>query len=78
MRGRIDLGREPTKAEVEEIVTSGRFRMTTPDEIMKAYNCGEEVRTSSQYLQTSFDRLLLLEHRSVDSEVHRVRPPFPA
>ena len=48
VRGRIDFGREPTKAEVEEIVTSGRFRMTTLDEIMKAYNCGEEVCTSPQ------------------------------
>ncbi|KIM42723.1 hypothetical protein M413DRAFT_444394 [Hebeloma cylindrosporum] len=42
VRGRIDLSREPTEAEVEEIVDSERYRTTTPEEVMKAYNCGEE------------------------------------
>lgn len=72
VRGRIDLGREPTKAEVEEIITSGRFRMTTPDQIMKAYNSGEEVCTSPYYPRISSDRptlKFLLEDRSVDIEV---------
>jgi len=62
MRGRIDLGREPTKAEVKDIITGGRFRMTTPDQVMKVYISGEEVRTSSYYPQISSDRLLLIEY----------------
>ena len=45
VRGRIDLGREPTEAEVEEIISNKRFTATVPDEVMKAYNCGEEVCT---------------------------------
>lgn len=77
VRGRIDLGREPTKAEVKDIITSGRFRMTTPDEVMKAYNSGEEVRTS-YYPRISSDTPHLIEDWSVDNEVRRIRPPFPA
>lgn len=44
---------------------------------MKAYNSGEDVRTS-YYPQISSDRLLSIENRSVDNEVRRIRPPFPA
>ncbi|KDR74295.1 hypothetical protein GALMADRAFT_575368 [Galerina marginata CBS 339.88] len=42
VRARKELGRQPTKAEFNDILTSGRFKSTTPEEVEKAYDIGVE------------------------------------
>ena len=43
IRGRKDLGREPTTAEVDGLLESGRYKLTTPQEVMAALDAGTEV-----------------------------------
>jgi hypothetical protein len=45
IRGRKDLGREPTIAEVNGLFENGRYKLTTPQEVMAALDAGTEVPT---------------------------------
>jgi hypothetical protein len=61
IRGRKDLGREPTIAEVNDVIESGRYKLTTPQEVMAALDAGTEVRGLNVFfvrsLTTTIQRL---------------------
>ncbi|KAF8164763.1 hypothetical protein B0H34DRAFT_210332 [Crassisporium funariophilum] len=42
VRARKELGRRPTKAELQEVLESGRHNNTTPEEVIAAYDRGDE------------------------------------
>ncbi|KAF8905775.1 hypothetical protein CPB84DRAFT_1676233 [Gymnopilus junonius] len=42
VRARIELEREPTEKEIQNVFDNGSFRATTPDEVAEAYNKGQE------------------------------------
>ena len=45
IRGRKEFGREPTIAEVDGLIKSERYKLTTPKEVMAALDAGTEVPT---------------------------------
>jgi len=58
IRGRKELGREPTDEEVEGLYNSGRYKLTTPQEVMAALDSGIEVRNSNVVLVKSLTAII--------------------
>lgn len=52
IRGRKDLGREPTSAEVDRLFENGRYKSTTPQEVMAALDAGTEVRRLNVFVRS--------------------------
>lgn len=58
IRGRKDLGREPTSEEIDDLIESGRDKLTTPQEVMAAFDTGTEVRSSNMAFVRSLTRTI--------------------